>query len=124
MAGAVNLPLTLERDVAERAVEGGQGQVAERVHENLVDLVRILAQAGEVLAPLLAQRLRQYMLDRQAGSLKVDELRTRHCRPDPASKSCRGPGRDKIPGHRLLGTEGPTTPPRGSPRSAATGRSS
>jgi hypothetical protein len=75
MAGAVNLPLPLERVVAERAVEGGQGQVAERVHEDLLDLIRILAQAGEMLAPLLAQRLRQDVLDRQAGLLKVDELR-------------------------------------------------
>src|ERR1019366_90771 len=104
MAGAVNLPLTLERDVAERAVEGGQGQVAERVHENLVNLVRILAQAGEMLTPLLAQRLRQYMLDRQAGSLKVDELRVPIAllksfedylplRPPPADVERAGPDR-------------------------------
>jgi hypothetical protein len=45
------------------------------VHEDLLDLIRILAQAGEMLAPLLAQRLRQDVLDRQAGLLKVDELR-------------------------------------------------
>src|SRR5258708_20662111 len=75
MAGAANLPLPLERVVAECAVEGGQGQVTERVHDALVNLVRILAQAGEMLAPLLAQRLRQYMLDRQAGLLKIDKLR-------------------------------------------------
>jgi hypothetical protein len=40
-----------------------------------VDLVRILAEARQVLAPLLAQRLRQDMLDRQVADLKVDLLR-------------------------------------------------
>ncbi len=40
-----------------------------------MDLVRVLAEAGEVLTPLLAQRLGQDMLDRQVGFLKVDELR-------------------------------------------------
>jgi len=75
VACPIDLPLTLERVVAERPVEGSQGQVAERMHEALMNLVRVLAQAREVLAPLLAQRLRQHMLDCQAGLLKVDLLR-------------------------------------------------
>ena len=37
-----------------------------------MDLVRILAKATQVLAPLLAQRLRQDVLDRQVADLKVD----------------------------------------------------
>src|ERR1700756_5640143 len=75
VAAAVNLPFPLERVVAERAVKGGQGQVAQSVHEVPVDLVRILAEARQVLAPLVAQRLRQDMLDRQVADLEVDLLR-------------------------------------------------
>ena len=70
VAAAVDLPLAFERVVAERAVKGGQGQVAESVHEVPVDLVRILAKAGKVLAPVLAERLRQDVLDRQVADLK------------------------------------------------------
>lgn len=44
MAATVNLLLALEGVVAELAVEGGQGQVAERVDEGLMDLVRVLTE--------------------------------------------------------------------------------
>jgi hypothetical protein len=42
VAVAVDLLLTVERVVAQRAVDGGQRDVAERVDEALVDLVRVL----------------------------------------------------------------------------------
>lgn len=72
MASAVNLSFPLERVVAQLPVEGGQGEVAERVHKGLVDLVRILAKACQVLAPRLTERLRQDVLDRQIGVFEVD----------------------------------------------------
>ena len=54
IAAVIDLPLAFERVVAQRAVEGGQGQVAEGMHEALVHLAGVLAKAFEVLAPLLA----------------------------------------------------------------------
>jgi hypothetical protein len=72
VASAVDLPLALERVVAQPAVEGSQGKVAQRVNEALMDLVRVLAEADQVLAPFLAQRLGQDVLDRQVAALKVD----------------------------------------------------
>src|SRR6266568_673247 len=75
MAAAVNLPLALERAIAQRAVESRQSQVAERVHETQVYLAWVLAKACEMIPPLLAQCLRQDVLHGQIAELKVDLLR-------------------------------------------------
>jgi hypothetical protein len=44
------------------------------VHQALMDLVWVLAKTDQVITPLLAERLRQDVLDRQLGVVKVDLL--------------------------------------------------
>lgn len=77
-AGVIDVGLPLERAVGEPSILGGEGQVAERVHQRLVEPLGagfVGNLGGEQLEPLFAGCRREDMLDGELRPVEVGRLR-------------------------------------------------